>query len=163
VLYILLRSFRPIRVPIMMTTANCRKCLQLGTWVLELDLGEVEEGCLVRWVPFFTFTSGGRPCLCAPFRWDSNATRMDWGMSTSQWREWDDLGNVLLGNLGSGHSCGCKCDTYLNIFADQVQRFMTMAFPGGSGLFQQQDNATCHTAHKCSGQIPHIVKKWFTL
>jgi len=53
--------------------------------------------------------------------------------------------------------------TYLNIFADQVQRFMTMAFPGGSGLFQQQDNATCHTAHKCSGQIPHIVKKWFTL
>jgi len=53
--------------------------------------------------------------------------------------------------------------TYLNIFADQVQPFMTMAFPGGSGLFQQQDNATCHTAHKCSGQIPHIVKKWFTL
>jgi len=27
----------------------------------ELDLGAVEEGCLVRWVPF-SFTSCGRLC-----------------------------------------------------------------------------------------------------
>ena len=42
--------------------------------------------------------------------------------------------------------------TYLNIVADQVHPFMTMVFPDGSSLFQQ-DNAPCHTAH--------IVREWF--
>jgi len=42
--------------------------------------------------------------------------------------------------------------TYLNIVADQVHSFMTMVFPGGSGLFQQH-NAPSHTAH--------IVQEWF--
>jgi len=49
------------------------------------------------------------------------------------------LGSVLLGNSRSRA-------TYLNIVADQVYPFMTMVFPGGSALFQQ-DNAPGRTAH----------------
>ncbi len=42
--------------------------------------------------------------------------------------------------------------TYLNIVADQVHPFMTMVFPDGSSVFQQ-NNAPCHMAE--------IVQKWF--
>jgi len=44
------------------------------------------------------------------------------------------------------------CATYLNMVADQIHLFMTVVFPGGSGLFQQ-DNTPYHTAH--------IVQEWF--
>jgi len=43
--------------------------------------------------------------------WGSDVTRMHCGTMTSQWRECDVLGNVLLGNPWSCHSCGCKFDT----------------------------------------------------
>jgi len=42
--------------------------------------------------------------------------------------------------------------TCLNIVKDQVHPFMTKVFPGGSGVFQQ-DNAPCQTAH--------VVHEWF--
>lgn len=36
---------------------------------------------------------------------------------------WCSLGNVLLGNLGSFHSCGSYFDIYPNLMADQVHPF----------------------------------------
>ncbi|KAF7654794.1 hypothetical protein LDENG_00064660, partial [Lucifuga dentata] len=58
-------------------------------------------------------------------------------------RQCDDLGNVLLGNLGSCIyvDVTLTCTTYLNIVANQVHTFMAMVFPDGSGLFQR-DNAS---------------------
>jgi len=41
--------------------------------------------------------------------------------------------------------------TYVHIVGDQVHSFITMVFPGGSGLFRQ-DNASWHTAH--------IIQEW---
>ncbi len=59
------------------------------------------------------------------------------------------LGNVLLGNLSSWHSC--TCTNFLEIVADHVHSFMAMVFVALSGLLQQ-DNAPCHTAV--------IVQEW---
>lgn len=55
--------------------------------------------------------SPGRMCTCALFTQGSDGTMMQCGMMTSQWRECDALGNALLGNTGSSHSCGRKFDT----------------------------------------------------
>jgi len=59
---------------------------------------------------------------------------------------WENLGPVIHVDVN------LTCATYLNIVEDQVHLFMTVVFPSGSGLFQQ-DNAPCHTAH--------IVQEWF--
>lgn len=42
--------------------------------------------------------------------------------------------------------------TYLNIVTDHVHPFITMLFPGGTGLFQK-NNAHCH--------MVNIVQEWF--
>jgi len=44
-------------------------------------------------------------CVCC------ESTRMQCGLTTSWWKKCDALSNVLLGNPGFGHSCGCKFDT----------------------------------------------------
>uniref|UniRef100_A0AAY5JYT4 Cadherin domain-containing protein n=1 Tax=Esox lucius TaxID=8010 RepID=A0AAY5JYT4_ESOLU len=41
-----------------------------------------------------------------------NSWHQDALWEASRWRQCDALGNVLLGNLGSCHSCGCKFDMY---------------------------------------------------
>lgn len=57
-------------------------------------------------------------CVCVPSRihtsstWGWNDTRMHYGKKACQQKQHDALGNVLLGNLGSWHSCGCYFDTY---------------------------------------------------
>jgi len=85
--------------------------------------------------------------------WGTHGTRMLYGKKASRRRQCDALGNVLLGNLGSCHSCGCYFDTtHLNIVADHTHPFMETVFPGGCGLFQQ-DNAFCHKAK--------MVQEWF--
>ena len=43
--------------------------------------------------------------------WGTHGTSMHYGKKTRQ-KQWDALGNVLLGNLGSCHPCGCYFDTY---------------------------------------------------
>ncbi len=57
------------------------------------------------------------------------------------WRECYGLGNVLLENPAIHVDTNLTCDTYLNIVADQVNPFMTIVFPGGSGLFRQDNPA----------------------
>ncbi len=64
-----------------------------------------------------------------------------------RWRECYGLGNVLLKNPAIHVDINLTCDTYINIVADQVNPFMTTVFPGGSGVFRQ-DNAPCHTVQK---------------
>ena len=68
----------------------------------------------------------------------SDVTRMHCGKTTSQWRECDALGNVLLGTLGPAihGDVNLTRATYLNIHADHVHPFMAMVFPDGTGLFQ---------------------------
>jgi len=56
---------------------------------------------------------------------------------------WESLGPAIV-------NVNLTPTTYLNIVA--AYSFMTMVFPGGSGLFQQ-GNAPCHTAH--------VVQEWF--
>ena len=82
----------------------------MGMRASELDLGAVEEGRLVRRVPF-SFRSLGWPWPCASITCGSDGTRMHCGKTTSRWRECDALGNVLLGNPGFGHSRGRQFDT----------------------------------------------------
>jgi len=55
-------------------------------------------------------------------------------MTTRKWKECDALGNVLLGNHVYVNLTRA---TYLNIVEES---FMTMVFPGGSGLFQQDND-----------------------
>uniref|UniRef100_A0A669CEA5 Voltage-dependent T-type calcium channel subunit alpha n=1 Tax=Oreochromis niloticus TaxID=8128 RepID=A0A669CEA5_ORENI len=64
----------------------------------------------------------------------------------------DVLGNVLLGNLRSCHSCGCYFDMYLSTIADHVQCFIETLLPDGCGLLWQ-DNWACQKAP--------MVQEWF--
>lgn len=41
-----------------------------------------------------------------------DGTRMHYGNKISRQRQWDSLGNVLLRNTGSWHSCGSYTDVY---------------------------------------------------
>ncbi len=71
------------------------------------------------------------------------------GKEASWQRKCDALGNVLLGNLGPAIHVDV---TYLSIVADHGHSFMETVFPGGCGLFRQ-DNAPCHKAK--------MVQEWF--
>ena len=73
------------------------------------------------------------------------------GKKASRRRQYNALGNVLLGNIGSCHSCGCYFET--SIVADHVHPFMETVFPDGSGIFQW-DNAPCH-------QAKMVINEWF--
>ncbi len=46
------------------------------------------------------------------FTWGRDGTRMHYGKKVSWQRHCDALGSVLLGNLGSWHSCEYYFDTY---------------------------------------------------
>ncbi|XP_053084513.1 endoplasmic reticulum protein SC65 isoform X3 [Pangasianodon hypophthalmus] len=91
---------------------------------------------------------------CTLLTWGRDGTRTHYGKKTSWQRQCDALGNVLLGNLESWHSCGCYFDTdhLPKHCLDQVHSFMATVFPNGNCLFQQ-DNVPSHTAK--------IVQEWF--
>ena len=59
---------------------------------------------------------------------------------------WETLGPAIHVDVTLTHT------TYLSIVADHVHPFMETVFPGGSGLFQQ-DNVPCHKAK--------MVQEWF--
>ncbi len=64
---------------------------------------------------------------CSQFPWGTHGPRMHYGKKASWRRQCDVLGNVLLGNFGSCHSCGCYFDTYhlpKHFSADHVHHFM---------------------------------------
>ncbi|KAF7641348.1 hypothetical protein LDENG_00283840, partial [Lucifuga dentata] len=92
-------------------------------------------------------------CVCVVYL-EKRCTKMHYEKKVSWWRQCDDLGDVLLGNLESCIHVDVTLTrtTYLNIAADQVHHFMVTVFPNGNGLFQQ-DNAPWHTAK--------IVQEWF--
>jgi len=72
----------------------------------------------------------------------------------------DGEGNVMLWAMFCWETLGpaihvdvtWTCTTYLSIVADHVHPFMEMVFPGGCGLFRQ-DNAPCHKTK--------MVQEWF--
>ena len=80
-------------------------------WASELGHGAMEEGGLV-WYIMFSFTSRGWPGVCASHTWGTHGTRMHYGKKGGRRSQCDALGNILLGNLGSCHLCGCYSDTY---------------------------------------------------
>ena len=83
--------------------------------------------------------SHGWPCACASLTWGTHGTRMHYGKRAIRWRQCNDLGNVLLWNLGSCYPCGCYFDTY-----HLLKHCCRSCTPfDGCGLFQQ-DNAQCH-------------------
>ncbi|KAK3543439.1 hypothetical protein QTP70_020917, partial [Hemibagrus guttatus] len=101
----------------------------------------------------FSFTSCGWLGACASLTWGVHGTRMHYGNKAS-WRR-QCLGNVLLGNLGSCHPCGCYFDPYhlpKRCYRPCLPPFMETVFPDGCGLFQQ-DNAPCHKAK--------MLQEWF--
>ena len=106
-----LHSRRLVRVP-MMTPVHCRKCLQ---WACECWNWTVEQWKKVAWSDesrfLFDHMDGRVRVQCAPFTWGSDGIRMHCGKTASRLRECDAVGNVLLGNPGSGHSCGRQFDT----------------------------------------------------
>ncbi len=71
----------------------------------------LEEGGLVWWITI-SFILGGWLCACTSLTWGTHGTKMQYSKKASLWRQCDALGNVLLGNLGSCHPCGCYFDTY---------------------------------------------------
>ena len=127
-----LHSCRPLMVPKL--TRPLLKVPTMGMWASELDLRAMEEGNLVWWITF-SFTSRGWPGTCALLTWGTHGTRMHDRKKASLWMQCDALGNVLLGNLGSCHPCGC----------DVV----------GCVLFQQ-DNQSNRASVGCAGQISPI-------
>ncbi len=68
------------------------------------------SGGLVWWIAF-SFTSRGWPGACASLAWRTHGTRKHYRKKASRRRQRDALRNVLLGNLGSCHPCGCYFDT----------------------------------------------------
>lgn len=56
------------------------------------------------------------------------------------------MGNFLQKTLDAANNVDVKstCTSYLNIFREQVQPFMQIVFPKGSGLFQK-NNVHCYT------------------
>jgi len=63
-----------------------------------------------------------------------------------------DGGSVMLWAKFCWETLGPAIHVDLSIVADHVHPFMEMVFPGGCGLFQQ-DNALCHKAK--------MVQEWF--
>ena len=90
------------------------------------------------------FTSCGWPGVCALFTWIRDSTKIHYGKKATSsvmlWAmfSWENLGP------GIHLDVALTCTTYLSIVADQVHPFMATVFPGGSGLFQQ-DNVPCYT------------------
>lgn len=79
----------------------------MGMWASELGLVAVEKCCQIWCVPF-SFTLRRQLCTCSWFTWGCDGIKMHCGMMIIQWMECDALGNVLMGNPGSGHSSGRK-------------------------------------------------------
>lgn len=90
--------------------------------------------------------------MCRSFTLVRVATRMRYRK-----KQCNALGNFLLQNLGSCHSCGTYLDInhilYLNIVADHIHPIMEMVVANGSGLFQQNNEPCCTS--KCS-RIQHV-------
>uniref|UniRef100_A0A8C4N7B6 Transposase Tc1-like domain-containing protein n=1 Tax=Eptatretus burgeri TaxID=7764 RepID=A0A8C4N7B6_EPTBU len=102
-----LRSRSPVRVPVM-TLVHRRKRRQWARKHWNWTLGQWKK---VAWCNESRFLLDHVDCPYALFTWGSDGTKMHCGKTTSRWRECDALGNVLLGNPGSGHSCGHQFDT----------------------------------------------------
>ena len=60
----------------------------------------------------FSFTLSGWLGARALLTWGTHGTRMHYGEKTRRRRQYNALGNVLLGNHGSCHPCGCYFDMY---------------------------------------------------
>ena len=91
-------------------------------------------------------------CVCLSLTLGTHGTRMHYGKKASWRRQCDAFGNVLLGNLGSCHPCGCYSDMYHLPKHCCRPCFMETVFPDGCGLVQQ-DNTPCHKAK--------LVQEWF--
>ncbi|KAK3518097.1 hypothetical protein QTP70_033324, partial [Hemibagrus guttatus] len=101
-----LQCRRPVRVP-MLTPVPRQKRQQ---WAREHQNWTMEQWKVwpgLRNHVFF-YMDG---CACASLTWGTHGTRMHYGKKASRQRQCHALGNVLLGNLGSCHPCGCYFDT----------------------------------------------------
>lgn len=58
------------------------------------------------------FSSSGQPGVCVTYLLSKDVTRIYYGQKVSHWRMYEALGNVLVRNLGSCHSCGRDFDMY---------------------------------------------------
>lgn len=65
------------------------------------------------------------------------------------------LGKICWKTLGPGVHVDVTLTstTYLSFVADHVHPFTEAVFPGGCGLFRQQEHVPCHKAN--------IVQQWF--
>ena len=87
------------------------KAPTMDTCASELDHRAMKEGSLV-WRITFSFTSPGWLGRCALLTWGTQGSGMHYGKKARWWRQCNALGNVVVGNFGSCHSCGCNFDTY---------------------------------------------------
>ncbi len=104
-------------------------------WAMELDLGAVEEGCLVKWI-LFSYTLCFLGC---------SGTGIHCGKVTIWLRDCEALNIVLLGNPVSGHPCGRQSDTR-HLHKPHCRPgtpFMAMEFPDAIGRIFHP--ATLHT------------------
>ncbi|KAK3575380.1 hypothetical protein QTP86_025787, partial [Hemibagrus guttatus] len=103
-----LHSCRPVRVP-MLTPVHHRKCQQ---WALEHQNWTTEQWKKVAWSVESGFLLHHVDVrVCVSLTWGTHGARMHYGKKVSRRRQCPALGNVLLGNLGSCHPCGCYFDT----------------------------------------------------
>lgn len=86
VLCFVLRSCRPVRLPILTLVCH-RKRPTINTSASELENGVMkEEGGRVWWI-IFSFTSCGWPGVCVSLTWRRDGTRMHYGKKVSQWKQ----------------------------------------------------------------------------
>ena len=147
-----LHSCRPVRVP-MLTPVHRRKRQQ---WAREHQNWTTEQWKKVAWSDesrFLLHHVDGRvrvrrfpgehmaPGCTMGRRQAGGGSVMLWAMFC-----WETLGPAIHVDVTLTRT------TYLSIVADHVHPFMETVFPGGCGLFQQ-DNAPCHKAK--------MVQEWF--
>ena len=126
--------------------------VQSQQWASEHQNWTTEQWKKVAWTDESRFLLNHMDGLmCASLTWGKHGTRMHYEKKACQRRQCDALGNVLLGNLGCCHPCGCYFDTY-HLPKHCCRPFMGTVFHDGCGLFQH-DNALCHKAK--------MVQEWF--
>ncbi len=122
-------------------------------WTSKLDHVAMEEGCL-DWGIAFSFRSGGwllGESVCRLSEEDMAAGCT--GKKAGRRRQCYALGNVLLGDLGSWHSCGCYFDTYH--LPKHCCRPRTPFH--GSGVPWRQ----CPLSAECTCHTAKTVQEWF--
>lgn len=107
----------------------------------------------------FTFTSSGQPGLCPLFTCGRHGMMLDYGKKVRWQRQYDALGNVLLGNLGAYYSCrgGYTKYTPMAMVNNNSSRISRIKLPVTLQKFWNVLRNMTWQSSKCFSQISQIL------